>query len=72
MVNSAKLKDAIRKSGKTKSFLAKKLNISYCGFLNYVDGKADFRISHVQMLCEELGITDLKEKESIFFAKTGA
>ena len=34
--------------------------------------KAEFKTSHVDILCEELGITSLREKDAIFFAKLGA
>jgi hypothetical protein len=44
--------------------------LSRMGFLNCVKGDALFNTSHVKILCDELNITSLKERESIFFAKS--
>lgn len=66
------LEKKIKESGKKKSFLAKRCNLSRAGFRNCMINKADFKTSHVDILCEELGITSLREKNAIFFAKGGA
>lgn len=72
MNNTALLEDKIKKSGKKKMFLAKKVGLSYAGFRNCVINKAEFKSSQIDILCEELNITNLKEKEAIFFAKIGS
>ena len=68
MTNQELLEKKILESGKKKGYLAKKCGLSRMGFLNCVKGDALFNTSHVKILCEELNITSLKERESIFFA----
>ena len=68
MTDVEKLKDKIEASGKKKCYLAKKIGVSKQGFRNLCLGKTQFRTEQVKILCEELNITDLEEKESIFFA----
>jgi hypothetical protein len=72
MNNTALLEQKIKDSGKKNKFLAKKVGLSYAGFRNCVTNKAEFKASQIDILCEELNITSLKEKESIFFAPVGA
>ena len=69
MNNTELLEKKIAESGKKKGYLAAKIGLSGAGFRNCVTNKADFRASQIEILCEELKITSLKEKESIFFAK---
>ena len=69
MTNQKLLEDKIEKSGKKKSYLAKKCGLSRAGFRNCVTNKAEFKTSQVDTLCIELGITSLREKEAIFFVK---
>ena len=71
MTNKKLLEDKISLSGKTKRHLAKKCGLSYQGFFNCLNGRAEFNTSHVKVLCDELNITALKEKEAIFFALNG-
>lgn len=72
MNNIELLEKKIKESGKKKNYLAKKVGLSYAGFRNCVTNKAEFKSSHIDILCEELNITSLKEKETIFFAKVGS
>lgn len=72
MTNTELLEDKIRKSGKKKSFLAQKCGLSRAGFRNCLVNKSEWRQSHIDILCAELGITDLRIKDAIFFAKVGA
>jgi hypothetical protein len=69
MNNVAMLKEKIKNSGKKKTYLAEKCGLSRAGFLNCINNKAEFRSSHIEILCSELNINSLREKESIFFAK---
>lgn len=72
MNNTALLEQKIKESGKRRNYLAEKIGLSYAGFRNCVTNKAEFKSSQIDILCEELNITSLKEKESIFFAKVGS
>lgn len=69
MTNTDLLESRIAASGLKKSYLANKLNLSGAGFRNCIINKAEFKASQITILCEELGITSLKEKEAIFFAQ---
>lgn len=69
MNNTKLLEKKIAASGKKVKFLAEKVGLSYAGFRNCVINKAEFRVSQVDILCEELNITDLEEKEMIFYFK---
>ena len=68
MTNTKLLEDKIAKSGKKKSYLAAKCGLSNMGFYNCMNNKSEFKQSHIKTLCDELSITSLKEKDSIFFA----
>lgn len=72
MNNTALLEDKIKKSGKKKSYLAKKVGLSGAGFRNCLINKAEFKPSQIDILCTELKITSLREKDAIFFANNGA
>ena len=67
MTNTELLEAKIKDSGKKITFLAAKCGLSYAGFRNCVTNKAEFKASHIETLCIELGITSLKEKNLIFF-----
>lgn len=68
MTNRELLEKKIEESGKKRGYLAKKCGLSRMGFLNCVKGDALFNTSHISILCDELNITSLKEKDAIFFA----
>lgn len=68
MTNTELLEERIAKSGKKKVYLAEKCGLTYAGFRNCVINKAEFKASQIQILCEELNITSLKERHAIFFA----
>lgn len=69
MTNTKLLDIKIAASGKKLGYLAEKVGLSLGGFYNCRNNKSEFKASQIQILCEELGITDLKEKQAIFFAK---
>lgn len=69
MTNEKLLEDKISASGKKKGYLAKKCGLSRMGLYNCIKGRTTFDASHIKILCDELNITSLKEKEAIFFAK---
>ena len=72
MTNTELLERKISESGKKKGFLAEKVGLSLAGFRNCVTNKAEFKPTQIDILCVELNITSLKEKDSIFFAKFGS
>ena len=72
MTDTKLLEKKIDESGKKKGYLAEKLGLSRSGFRNCITNKALFNSTQINILCKELGITSLKDKESIFFAKVGA
>ena len=72
VTNTELLEKKIQESGKKNSYLARKCGLSRAGFYNCKTNKAEFKTSHIDVLCVELKITSLREKESIFFANSGA
>lgn len=69
MVDTQLLEDAISDSGKKKSYLADKIGISVQNLRLKMNNKSIFKSNEVAILCEELGITKLTDKEKIFFKK---
>lgn len=69
MTNTELLESRIADSGKKKGYLAAKCGLSRTGFNNCVKNRAEFKASHIKILCYELNITDLAEKEAIFYAE---
>lgn len=72
MTNTALLEKKIALSGLKKGFLAMKLGLSKAGFRNCCTNKAEFKATHIDILCELLNITDLEERQRIFFDRSGA
>ena len=68
MTNTELLTKKIEESGLKKGYLAQKCGLSRAGFRNCVINKAEFTSTQINTLCKELGITNLREKEAIFFA----
>ena len=68
MTNTEMLEQKIAESGKKKEHLAKACGLSRQGFRNCITNKALFNVRQVKILCAELNIVSLKERESIFFA----
>lgn len=66
-MNFEELEHLIRESGKTKTFIATKLGISIQALYNKLNGKSDFTRSEVEVLCNELHISSLEQKEHVFF-----
>ena len=72
MTDTALLEKKIQESGKKKGYLAARVGLSLAGFYNCCNNKAELKGSQINILCDELNITDLNEKEAIFFAKSDA
>lgn len=69
MTNSTLLDAKIKASGLKRGFIAEKLGISYDWLKKKIDGIVPFKAYEIQILCDILNITDLQEKEQIFFAQ---
>ena len=68
MVNTNKLKGAIKEAGYTQEEVAKKLGIDRKSFNRKVNGKSDFWIKEVIDLCDILKIGDNNKKFEIFLS----
>lgn len=69
MVDTQLLDDAIRESGKSKSYLSDKCSMSVQTFRLKRLNVSSFTTDEVEVLCRELDIKPLSRKEKIFFAK---
>lgn len=67
LVDTQLLEEFIRRSGKKKTYLAEQLQISVQSLKRKIDNKSVFGSDEVAILCRELGITKLTDKEKIFF-----
>lgn len=68
MTNTKLLEQIIQNSGLKYSFIASKLGISYQALRNKLNNKTEFVPSEIETLCSVLNISDLKQKNDIFFA----
>ena len=66
MTNTSLLKGKIEESGYKLGFIAKRLGITYQGFLKKVNNETEFKATEIQTLCDLLNI-DIQQKEAIFF-----
>lgn len=66
MTNTNLLRNKIDESGYKLRFIAKKLGITYQGFLNKINNETEFKAGEIQILCDMLNI-NIEEKELIFF-----
>lgn len=67
MTNEVLLEDAIRKSGKKKSYLAEKIGVSPTHFGKLLRNKYEFTASQISILCDELALSS-EIRDLIFFA----
>ena len=67
MTNTALLEGLIKRSGYKYSFIAEKVGISYQALRNKLNNKTEFLPTEIEALCAILNITDLKQKNDIFF-----
>jgi len=68
LTNTEMLQQKIEKSGLKLQFIADQMGISRFALYQKIRNDADFRVPEVVKLCELLGITDMAEREAIFFA----
>ena len=71
MTNTELLRKIISNSGLKYSYIAEKIGLTYQGFKNKIENKNLFNVEEVDKLCKLLNITDVYQKEEIFFAKQG-
>lgn len=69
MVNTELLEEAIRASGKRKQYLADKIGCTIQSFRMRCTNRYEFKSTDIDILCQELGIRRLTDKERIFFAR---
>ncbi len=69
VTNSEELNKLIRKSGLKRGHIADVIGISYYSLNKKINNESPFKAGEIQIMCELLGITDLEEKERIFFAE---
>ena len=69
MTNTEALKAKIAENGIKITFIATKLGITRQCLSRKITNKSEFTTSEIVALCETLGITSLKERDAIFFAK---
>ena len=69
MVDTQLLDERIEQSGKSKTFLANKCGITVQSFRLKRKNISCFNTDQVDILCNELSIRSLRDKERIFFAK---
>ena len=67
MVDSKLLNQKIEESGLKKTYLASQIGITRAGFYKKLNNLSEFTTGEVASLCKLLSITNLSEKESIFF-----
>ena len=69
MTETEKLKKVISDSGLKYSYIAEKVGLTYQGLKNKIENKSLFNVEEVEKLCNILDITDINQKEEIFFCK---
>lgn len=68
MTDTQLLREYIERSGLKRVFVAKKIGLTYQGYLNKESGKSEFTQSEIQGLCELLNISK-RDRDRIFFAR---
>ena len=68
VTNTQLLNDAIKASGRTKTWLADQLGLSAFGLAKKINNETEFKASEISKLCDLLGIKSMKEQHRIFFA----
>lgn len=69
MTDSMELRKLIEDKGYKLKYVAKALKLTPYGLQLKIDNKNEFKTGEIEMLCQLLGITSLRQKESLFFAR---
>ncbi|TLN26715.1 helix-turn-helix transcriptional regulator [bacterium] len=67
MTNTAKLRDAINRTGISITFVANSLGITREGLYNKLNGETEFKGSEIAAMAKLLNLST-KERDEIFFA----
>lgn len=67
MADTQYLEKLIKASGKKKTYLADKIGCSRQYLRMKINNEADFTVNEANILCSELGVTKLSDKEKIFY-----
>ena len=70
MTNTKKLEQVIERSGLKKGKIAERLGVSPATLINLINGRTEFKVSQMQVLCAMLGLTP-EERDAIFFGQCG-
>lgn len=70
MTNTKLLNNVIASRGLKKSWLAQQMGLSAYGLALKINNRNQFNAGEIQKMCNILGIIDLAEKDSIFFANS--
>lgn len=71
MVNTQYLEKFITESGKKKQYLADKMGISRQAFAKKLNNEIPFKLTEYNILCSELSITSIEDRDKCFFTKKG-
>lgn len=69
MTNTVALERLIAERGIKKGKLANSINVSYHWLKKKINNEVPFTAGEILILCDLLGINDLRQREEIFFAK---
>lgn len=69
MTNTEMLRNIISKSGFKLEYLAEKCGITRQSLSNKITNRNLFTAKEIEILCRELKVNTLTDKERIFFAK---
>lgn len=69
MTNTEELRKRIDESGYKICYIAKTLGLTANGFARKLRNESDFKITEVAKLCDVLGISDIEERDRIFFGQ---
>jgi hypothetical protein len=67
MVDTDRLRAAVKESGLKYGYIAKRLALSYQGLQNKIENKTEFLFSEAVAFAILLNIASLNEREMIFF-----
>lgn len=67
MIDSVKLRDAIKGRGVSYRYISGKMGISDNTLTRKIKNQTEFKASEISMICHELHLTE-KERNAIFFA----
>lgn len=68
MTNTKLLYEIINNSGLKIKYLCEKCDLTYTGFQNKAENITEFKPSEIQILTQELGLSN-EQKDEIFFAQ---